>query len=111
MARPERQKKAIENIVNGTTEISYCAKTLRSIAVQCEARGIPPEEVGSVLSHIKAKVGKPVEKMDTRQLRNLNRDLPHVMVEYLGGKKRRPIVRKRRGHGAGADGSVDIAVE
>ena len=93
------------------TEVSYGARTLRSIEVQCEARGIPPEEVESVLAHIKAKTGKPISKMDSRQLRNLNRDLPHVMVAYLGGEKRRPMVRKRRGHGAGADGSVDIAVE
>lgn len=108
MAQPERQKKAIKNIVEGTTEVSYCARTLRSIAVQCEARGIPPEEVESVLAHIKAKAEKPVEKMDDRQLRSLNRDLPHIMVEYLGGKKRRPTVRKRRGRRAGASGSMEV---
>ena len=92
------------------TEVSYGARTLRSIEVQCETRGIPPEEVESVLAHIKAKVGKPVEKMDSRQLRNLNRDLPHILFEYLGGKKRRPMVRKRRGQGQGSEASGSMEV-
>jgi hypothetical protein len=90
------------------TESSYMERTLTSIKTQCSVRGIPPEEIESVLAHIKAKVGKPVEKMSSRQLRNLNRDLPHVMVDYLGGKKRRPMVRKRRGQGAGASGSMEV---
>ena len=92
------------------TESSYMERTLTSIKTQCSVRGIPPEEVESVLAHIEAKVGKPVQKMDSRQLRNLNRDLPHVMVDYLGGKKRRPTVRKRRvrGQGSEASGSVEV---
>ena len=92
------------------TENSYMARTLTSIRTQCSVRGIPPEEVESVLAHIKAKLGSPVEKMTSKQLRNLNRDLPHVMVEYLGGKKRRPTVRKRRvrGQGSEASGSMEV---
>lgn len=94
------------------TERTYKERTLISVGKQCEARGIPPEEVESVLAHIKAKNGTAVDEMDDRQLRDLNRVLPHVLVDYLEGAKRRPVVRKRKrpaaGAGTEAAGSVEI---
>ncbi len=71
------------------TETSYGERVLASIMKQCERRGIPVEEADSVLAFISEAEGKRVVKMDSRELRNLQRRLPAYMLSYLDGQKRR----------------------
>jgi hypothetical protein len=67
----------------------YGEGTLDSIAKHCDRRGIPPEEIESVHAFIAEKFGKKIRAMDMPELRRVNRELPLIMVEYLGGHKRR----------------------
>lgn len=68
---------------------SYGERTLDSIAVQCERRGIPGPEIESVHAFLGEKLGKKIREMNMPELNRLNRELPYLMEEYLEGEKRR----------------------
>lgn len=88
---------------------TYMARTLESIRVQCEARGIPSEELEKVRAHIEEKMDKPVEEMVDVELKRLNQALPHLMEDYLGGMKRRPRVRVGgSGNAESVEGSMEV---
>lgn len=72
-----------------TTTMSYGERTLNTIMIQCDRRGIPREEATSVLALIAKKAGISVTAMNASQLKRLNQNLENVFVEYLEGRKRR----------------------
>jgi len=74
------------------TDKTYYEKTLDSLAVNCETRGIPEPEYGSVKAAITEKYGVALEEMNEPQLRRLNRGLGDILFIYLEGIKRRPSV-------------------
>jgi hypothetical protein len=56
---------------------------------QCDARGIPPEEVESVVAFINKRFGKSLKQMNVVELKKVNSSLEEIMVDYLGGVRRR----------------------
>lgn len=69
----------------------YRDKTYLSIAEHADRRGIPAEEVPKVIEAGEAKLGMTLKMAHYGQLKRFNRELPHILTEYLGGRKRRPI--------------------
>ena len=67
----------------------------KSLLVQCERRGVPVEEADSVKAAIRKKYGVGLEEMHYGYLKRCSRELPDIMVEYLGGDKRRPLPGQR----------------
>ena len=84
---------------------TYGERVLDSLMVQCERRGIPLEESGSVMAHIAEETGTPVMEMSLVQLRRLEQNLDTYFRGYLDGQKRRGAV-----DGAWPDGATPAAV-
>jgi hypothetical protein len=91
-----------------TEKTAYATATDASIKEHCERRGIPAEEVGSVRVAIKEKFGKALSEMDDGELRKVNRELPYILVDYLGGAKRRDLPAPTGDGGTTEHGSVSI---
>lgn len=71
------------------TETPYGQRLLESVRVQCERRGIPPEELESVLAHIGEAFDTPVLEMEAPDLKRVQAQLDGLMRSYLDGRKRR----------------------
>jgi len=84
---PKKAKMTEEEFFRGQVEMS--------LANQCEVRGIPVEEMDSVKAAIRKRYGMGLEDMHYGYLKRCSRELPTIMVEYLGGDKRRPLPGKR----------------
>lgn len=70
-------------------EKSYGVRVLEAIRLQCERRGIPPEEMESVLAHIADERGASVLEMDASDLKRVQANLDALLRRYLDGSKRR----------------------
>lgn len=68
---------------------SYLGRTLKTIVLQGEVRGIPEQESESVVASIQKKYGKKLTEMSERELVRVNQALDALFREYLGGMKRR----------------------
>lgn len=91
------------------TTQSYGERVLAAIMTQCERRGIPPEEAGSVLAHIASETGTEVTDMDARELRRVQQNLDSYFRDYLDGAKRRVGVAPETWPGGAASGSAVMA--
>lgn len=78
-----------------TDEVSraddYRQRTYASLEKHCSSRGIPEPEFGSVRAAIAEQFGKTIDEMIEPELRNVNRELPYILIGYLEGAKRRPM--------------------
>ena len=81
---------------------SYYQKTLDSIALNCETRGIPEPEHESVRALIAKRYEISLDEMNDSQLKRVNRELGDSLFVYLEGMKRRPEVVARVDAGASA---------
>jgi len=70
-------------------EKPYGERVLAMMQKHCERRGIPEPELESVLALVAQKYGKSIYDMDIPELKKVNRAIPDIFFEYLGGKKRR----------------------
>lgn len=70
-------------------ESPYGVRLLTAIRKQCDRRGIPPEEMESVLAHVEDEYGESVHDMGAPKLRRVQQNLDDMFREYLGGRKRR----------------------
>lgn len=67
----------------------YGEKLLANIVLVCERRGIPAQELDSVLAHIGEAAGTPVLEMEEPELRRVQQGLGDSLTDYLDGDKRR----------------------
>lgn len=74
-----------------TEEDFYRVQVGKSLAENCSVRGIPPEEIESVLAAIRKHYGTGVDEMHYGQLKRLSREMGQILTDYLGGAKRRPL--------------------
>lgn len=78
--------------------MSYLAKTKASIAKQCSRRGIVETDmIAEVEAFFRQRFDKKLDEMSERQLREVNQELPRIMLAYLEGMKRRPPIAKPKG--------------
>ncbi len=72
---------------------SYAGRTLRSITVHCQRRGIEDtDEIGGVVAALCDEYGdgKPFDELDDSVLKRISKNLePFLTNRVLGGKKRR----------------------
>lgn len=71
------------------TETPYGQRVLENLRLQCERRGIPPEEMESVLAHIEEETGTDVLEAEAPALKRLMGQSDALFRTYLGGRKRR----------------------
>lgn len=78
-----------------TEEEFFRGQVERSLIINCERRGIPEEEMDSVLAAIRDRYGMGFDEMHYGYLKRCSREIPMILTDYLGGAKRRPLPGQR----------------